>query len=35
VDNDSKMLSQGTFHDLYSIGYDTPEGYAIAKDGKM
>ena len=32
---DSKMLSQGTFRDLYSIGYDTPEGYAIAKDGKM
>ncbi len=32
---DSKMLSQGTFRDLYSIGYDTPEGYAIAKNGNM
>ena len=31
----AKMLSQGTFLDLYTIGYDTPEGYAIEKDGKM
>jgi len=30
-----KMLSKGTFLDLYTYGYDTPEGYAIAKDGKM
>ena len=31
----SKMLSRGTFLDLYVTGYDVPEGYAIAKDGKM
>jgi alpha-galactosidase len=31
----SKMLSQGTFLNLYTIGYDAPEGYAIQKDGKM
>ena len=31
----SKMLSQGTFLNLYTIGYDVPEGYAIEKDGKM
>jgi len=30
-----KMLSKGTFLDLYVTGYDNPEGYAIAKDGKM
>ncbi len=30
-----KMLSKGTFRNLYIYGYDTPEGYAIAKDGKM
>jgi alpha-galactosidase len=30
-----KMLSKGEFLDLYVTGYDTPEGYAIAKDGKM
>ena len=30
-----KMLSKGTFLDLYTYGYDSPEGYAIAKDGKM
>ena len=30
-----KMLSKGTFLDLYTIGYDTPEGYAIEKGGKM
>jgi alpha-galactosidase len=30
-----KMLSRGEFKDLYVYGYDTPEGYAIAKDGKM
>ena len=30
-----KMLSQGTFRDLYVIGYDDPEGYVIEKDGKM
>jgi alpha-galactosidase len=31
----SKMLSKGTFLDLYTYGYDTPEAYAIEKDGKM
>src|SRR3954468_22736153 len=30
-----KMLSQGTFLDLYVTGYDHPEGYAIEKNGKM
>jgi alpha-galactosidase len=30
-----KMLSKGEFLDLYTYGYDVPEGYAIAKDGKM
>jgi alpha-galactosidase len=30
-----KMLSKGTFLDLYTFGYDMPEGYAIEKDGKM
>jgi alpha-galactosidase len=30
-----KMLSKGTFLDLYVYGYDSPEAYAIAKDGKM
>ncbi len=30
-----KMLSQGDFLDLYTYGYDFPEAYAIAKDGKM
>ena len=30
-----KMLSKGDFLNLYTIGYDAPEGYAIAKDGKM
>jgi len=29
-----KMLSKGDFENLYVTGYDTPEGYAIAKDGK-
>jgi alpha-galactosidase len=32
---DDKMLSKGTFLNLYTIGYDVPEGYAIAKNGKM
>jgi alpha-galactosidase len=31
----NKMLSKGTFRDLYVTGYDVPEGYAIEKDGKM
>lgn len=31
----AKMLSRGTFLDLYTYGYDWPEGYAIEKDGKM
>ncbi len=30
-----KMLSKGQFLDLYTYGYDAPEGYAIAKDGRM
>jgi alpha-galactosidase len=30
-----KMLSKGTFRDLYVYGYDIPEAYAIEKDGKM
>ena len=30
-----KMLSKGTFRNLYNYGYDVPEGYAIEKDGKM
>jgi alpha-galactosidase len=30
-----KMLSKGTFLDLYTYGYDFPEGYAIEKDGRM
>ena len=30
-----KMLSRGEFRDLYVYGYDSPEGYAIEKDGKM
>lgn len=30
-----KMLSQGNFLDLYVYGYDTPEAYAIEKDGRM
>jgi alpha-galactosidase len=30
-----KMLSKGEFRDLYVYGYDSPEAYAIAKDGKM
>jgi len=29
-----KMLSKGTFRNLYVTGYDVPEGYAIDKDGK-
>lgn len=31
----SKMLSKGEFRDLYVYGYDSPEAYAIEKDGKM
>jgi alpha-galactosidase len=30
-----KMLSKGIFRNLYVIGYDNPEGYAIEKDGNM
>jgi alpha-galactosidase len=30
-----KMLSRGTFRNLYVYGYDVPEGYAIEKDGSM
>ncbi|HET7207886.1 MAG TPA: glycoside hydrolase family 36 protein [Terriglobales bacterium] len=31
----SKMLSRGKFLDLYIYGYDSPEAYAIEKDGRM
>jgi alpha-galactosidase len=31
----SKMLSKGDFKNLYIYGYDTPEAYAIEKDGRM
>ncbi len=31
----AKKLSDGEFRNLYTIGYDVPEGYAIAKDGRM
>ena len=31
----SQMLSKGTFLNLYVYGYDSPEGYAISKDGRM
>lgn len=30
-----KRLSSGTFLNLYTLGFDVPEGYAIAKDGRM
>ena len=30
-----KMLSSGTFRDLYVYGYDSPEGYAVQKGGRM
>jgi alpha-galactosidase len=30
-----KMLSNGEFLDLYTVGFDVPEGYAIRKDQKM
>jgi alpha-galactosidase len=30
-----KMLSKGNFLDLYVYGYDSPEGYAIEKDGNL
>ena len=30
-----KMLSRGKFLDLYTYGYDVPEAYAIAKDGRI
>ena len=30
-----KMLSKGNFIDLYVYGYDSPEAYAIEKDGSM
>ena len=31
----ARMLSRGTFRNLYVYGYDVPEGYAIETDGKM
>jgi alpha-galactosidase len=30
-----KMLSKGNFLDLYVYGYDSPEAYAIEKDGSL
>jgi len=30
----AKMLSRGEFLNLYTLGYDLPEGYAIRKDGR-
>jgi alpha-galactosidase len=30
-----KMLSKGDFRDLYVYGYDSPEAYAIEKDGNL
>jgi alpha-galactosidase len=30
-----KMLSKGTFRNMYVYGYDDPEGYAIEKDGNL
>ena len=32
---DAKMLSRGSFKDLYIYGVDFPEAYAIEKDGTM
>jgi alpha-galactosidase len=31
----AKMLSRGKFLDLYTYGYDAPEGYAIEKDSRI
>jgi alpha-galactosidase len=31
----AKMLSSGEFLNLYTYGYDSPEAYAIKKDGRM
>jgi alpha-galactosidase len=31
----NKMLSKGNFLNLYTFGYDSPEAYAIEKDGNM
>jgi len=31
----AKMLSRGEFRNLYTYGYDVPEGYAIEKDNRM
>jgi alpha-galactosidase len=31
----ASRLARGTFLNLYVHGYDVPEGYAIAKDGRM
>ncbi len=30
-----KQIARGTFRNLYVHGYDVPEAYAIAKDGRM
>jgi alpha-galactosidase len=31
----SRLLSSGDFRNLYTTGFDNPEGYAIEKDGAM
>jgi len=31
----ARMLSRGEFLNLYTLGYDAPEGHAIRKDGRM
>jgi alpha-galactosidase len=31
----ARLLSEGTFLNLYTYGFDAPEGYAIRKDGAM
>jgi alpha-galactosidase len=31
----SRMLSRGKFLNLYTYGYDSPEGYAIEKDNRL
>lgn len=31
----ARLLSQGTFLNLYTYGFDAPEGYAIRKDGAL
>jgi alpha-galactosidase len=33
--HNAKRLSSGTFLNLYTLGVDVPEGYAIRRDGKL